>query len=59
MKKLKEWINKPITWKDSIIATVISMILSFIYMAFMLGWFKILADKIGEMFDDVKAKIKK
>ena len=59
MKKLKEWINKPITWKDSIIATVISMILSFIYMAFMFGGFKILGNKIGEMFDDIKSKIKK
>lgn len=59
MKKLKEWINKPITWKDSIIATVISMILSFIYMAFMFGWFKILGNKISEMFDDIKSKIKK
>lgn len=59
MKKLKEWINKPITWKDSIIATIIGMILSFIYMAFMFGWFKILGNKIGEMFDDIKSKIKK
>lgn len=58
MKKLKEWINKPITWKDSIIATVISMILSFIYMAFMFGWHKVVAEKIIDMFDEVKAKIK-
>lgn len=59
MKKLKEWINKPITWKDSFIASIIGTIIWFLGMAFTLGWFKILGDKIGEMFDDIKSKIKK
>lgn len=59
MKKLNEWFNKPITWKDSFIATIIGTIISFLYVAFILGWHKVVAEKIIDMFDEVKAKIKK
>ena len=34
MKKIKEWINKPITWKDSIIAALIGMVISLAYLAY-------------------------
>ena len=30
MKKLNEWFNKPITWKDSFIAAIIGTIISFL-----------------------------
>lgn len=59
MKKIKDWLNKPITWKSSIIASIIGTLISFLYMEIMLGWFKILGEKIIDMFDEVKAKIKK
>lgn len=59
MKKLNEWFNKPITWKDSFIAAIIGTIIWFLGMAFTLGWHKVVAEKIIDMFDEVKAKIKK
>lgn len=59
MKKLNEWLDKPITWKSSLIASLISVIISLIYYAFLFGWFKKLGEKIVDIFDDIKAKIKK
>lgn len=59
MKKLNELLNKPITWKDSLIATAISLIIALIEFAFLFGWFKILGKKIEELFKNVKSKIKK
>lgn len=34
MKKIKEWINKPITWKDGIIASLIGTVISLAYLAY-------------------------
>lgn len=59
MKKIKDWLNKPITWKDSFIAAIIGTIISFLCMAFTLGWHKYIGEKIVDVFDEVKAKIKK
>lgn len=34
MKKINEWMNKPITWKDGIIASLIGMAISLAYLAY-------------------------
>lgn len=34
MKKINEWMNKSITWKDSIIASLIGMAISLAYLAY-------------------------
>lgn len=56
MRKLNDLLNKPITWKASLIVNLVISFVYVIWMAFTFGWFKVLVEKIEGLFSNLKTK---
>lgn len=62
MKKFKEFLGKPITWggygKLCIISMLLSVVYVVIYMAYLMGWFGELKEKVVNLFVKKKDEAK-
>jgi hypothetical protein len=54
MKKIGEWLNKPITWKTSIICSLIGMLCSLAWVGYVFGFYEWVGDKITGLVTKIK-----
>ena len=56
MRRFNNWLNKAYTRKDCLVYTVISMVISLIYLAFAFGYIHYLLEKFEKLRDKIVHK---